>query len=146
MSDIPPLGSSVILRLISHRYFYIPDVVLKTTGFKSWIVVVVVQSPSHVWLLQLHRLQYARLPSPSLSARVYSNPCPLSQWCYLTISFSLCHPLLLLPSVFPSIRVFSNVSSSHQVTKGLEFQLQNQSFQWIPRTDQSPLWWTGWIS
>ena len=29
----------------------------------------------------------------------------LSQWCYLTI---LCHPLLLLPSIFPSIRVFSN--------------------------------------
>ena len=25
----------------------------------------------------------------------------------------LCHPLLLLPSVFPSIRVFSNVSALH---------------------------------
>ena len=25
----------------------------------------------------------------------------------------LCHPLLLLPSVFPSIRVFSNVSAAH---------------------------------
>ena len=31
----------------------------------------------------------------------------------------LCCPLLLLPSIFPSIRV----SSSHQVAKGLEFQL-----------------------
>ena len=42
----------------------------------------------------------------------------------------LCHPLLLLPSVFPSIKVFSNgVSSSHQVTKVLELQLQYQSFQ-----------------
>ena len=27
------------------------------------------------------------------------------------------------------------VSSSHQVAKGLEFQLQHQSFQWIVRTD-----------
>ena len=27
------------------------------------------------------------------------------------------------------------VSSSHQVAKGLEFQLQHQSFQWIFRTD-----------
>ena len=35
----------------------------------------------------------------------------------------LCHHLLLLPSVFPSIRVFSNVSSSQQVAKVLEFQL-----------------------
>ena len=27
------------------------------------------------------------------------------------------------------------VSSSHQVAKVLEFQLQHQSYQWIPRTD-----------
>ena len=48
----------------------------------------------------------------------------------------LCHPLLLLPSIFPSIRVFSKwVSSSHQVAKVLEFQLQHQSFQLIFRTD-----------
>ena len=36
-------------------------------------------------------------------------------------------PLLLLPSVFPSIRVFSN--ESHQVAKVLEFQLKHWSFQ-----------------
>jgi len=42
----------------------------------------------------------------------------------------LCRPLLLLPSIFPSIRVFSNESSSsYQVAKVLEFQLQHQSFQ-----------------
>ena len=35
------------------------------------------------------------------------------------------------------------VSSSHQVAKILELQLQNQSFQWIFRTD--PLGWTGLI-
>ena len=35
--------------------------------------------------------------------------------------FVLCHPFLLLPSVFPSIRV-----SSHQVAKVLELQLQHQ--------------------
>ena len=31
--------------------------------------------------------------------------------------------------------VFKWVSSSHQVAKVLEFQLQHQSFQWTPRTD-----------
>ena len=31
--------------------------------------------------------------------------------------------------------IFQGVSSSHQVAKGLEFQLQHQSFQWIFRTD-----------
>ena len=43
----------------------------------------------------------------------------------------LCHPLLLPPSIFPSIRVFSNelISFSHQVAKVLEFHLQHQSFQ-----------------
>ena len=30
---------------------------------------------------------------------------------------------------------FKWVSSSHQVAKVLEFQLQHQSFQWTPRTD-----------
>ena len=41
----------------------------------------------------------------------------------------LCHPLLLPPSIFPSIRVFSSESVLHQVAKVLEFQLQHQSFQ-----------------
>ena len=34
------------------------------------------------------------------------NSCSLCQLCHSTISS--CHPLLLLPSIFPSIRVFSN--------------------------------------
>ena len=47
----------------------------------------------------------------------------------------LCHPLLLLPSVFPSIRVFSSESTLYQVAKVLELQLQRQSFLWIFRVD-----------
>ena len=38
----------------------------------------------------------------------------------------LSHPLLL-PSIFAGIRVFSNVSSLHQVAQVLEFQPQHQS-------------------
>ena len=49
--------------------------------------------------------------------------------------FILCHPLLLLPSIFPSIRVFSNESVLCIRWPKLEFQLQHQSFQWIFRTD-----------
>ena len=46
----------------------------------------------------------------------------------------LCRPLLLLPSVFPSIRVFSNESVLHiRWPKYLELQFQHQSFQWIFR-------------
>ena len=48
----------------------------------------------------------------------------------------LCHPVLLLPSIFPSIQVFSNESVLHiRWPKVLEFQLQHQSFKWTFRTD-----------
>ena len=49
------------------------------------------------------------LPSPSPG--VCSNWCALSRWCHPTISSSC--PLLLLPSIFPSIRVFSKESAFH---------------------------------
>ena len=39
--------------------------------------------------LQPHGLQQARLLGPSLSPGVCSNPCPLSQWCHLYITFSV---------------------------------------------------------
>ena len=47
----------------------------------------------------------------------------------------LCHSLLLLPSISPSIRVFHRVSSFHQMAKVLELQLHHCSFQWIFRVD-----------
>ena len=56
-----------------------------------------------------HGLKHARLLYPWRTPGACSNSCPLSQWWYPTISSS-CHPLLLLPSIFPSIRVFSNES------------------------------------
>ena len=40
----------------------------------------------------------------------------------------LCHLLLLLPSIFPASESFP-MSSSHQVAKVLEIQLQHQSIQ-----------------
>ena len=61
--------------------------------------------------LQPDGLQQARFPCPSLSPAVCSNSCPLSQWCHQHLI--LCCPLLLLPSIFPSIRVFSNESVLH---------------------------------
>ena len=61
--------------------------------------------------LHPHGLQHARLPFPSPSSRACSNSCPLSVM--PSNHFILCHPLLLLPSIFPSIRVFSNESVLH---------------------------------
>ena len=48
----------------------------------------------------------------------------------------LCRPLFLLPSIFLSIRVFSNeLALRIRWPKYWEFQLQHQSFQWIFRAD-----------
>ena len=55
-----------------------------------------------------HGLQDARHPRLSPSNGVCSNSCPLNWWCHPAISS--CHPLLLPPSIFPCIRVFSNES------------------------------------
>ena len=56
----------------------------------------------------------------------------------------LCCPRFLLPSIFPSVRVFSNESAfCIRWPKYKEFQHQDQSFQWIFRVDF--LWdWRVW--
>ena len=61
--------------------------------------------------LRPHGLQHTRPLCPSPIPRVYSKSFPLRWWCHPTISS--CHPLLLAPSIFPSIRVFSNGSFLH---------------------------------
>ena len=67
-----------------------------------------VQSLSCVRLFWPQGLQHTRLPCPSPTPGAYPNACPSSQWCRPTISS--CFPLLSLPSIFPTIRVFSNES------------------------------------
>ena len=57
-----------------------------------------------------HGLQHARLPCPSLSPVDCSNSYSLSQWVTPSNRLILCHPLLFLTSIFPSIRIFSNES------------------------------------
>ena len=60
--------------------------------------------------LQPHGPQHARFPCPSPTPRADSNSCP-SSWVMSLNYLILCHPLLLLPSIFPSIRVLSNESA-----------------------------------
>ena len=91
-----------------------------------------------------HGPQHARPPCPSPTLKVYPNSCPLSLWCLPTISSSVVSLSSCLQS-FPTSGSFQMVSSSHQVAKVLEFQLQHQSFQ-MNIQDWYPLGWTGWIS
>ena len=57
----------------------------------------------------------------------------------------LCHPLLFPPSIFPSIRVFSNESA---LPSGGQSTGVSASTSVLPvnTQDWSPLGWTGWIS
>ena len=83
--------------------------------------------------------QHASLPCPSLSPGVYPNSCPLSQWC-LPTSHPLSSPSPPAFNLAQHLGLFQWVSSSHQVAKVLELQLQHQSFQWIFGTN---LLWDG---
>ena len=62
--------------------------------------------------LRPHGLQHTRPPCPSPTPRACSNLCTLSRWWHPNCNSiqPICWPLLLPPSIFPSIRVFSNES------------------------------------
>jgi len=67
--------------------------------------------------LRPRELQHSRPPCPSPTLGVHPNSCPSSRWCHPArlqrMTAILCHPLLLLPPIPPSIRVFSNESTLH---------------------------------
>ena len=81
-----------------------------------------------------HELQHVRPPCPSTNFQ--NSPKLMSIESVMPSNhLNLCHPLFLLPSFPPSIRVFSNVSSSHQVPKYWSFSFKIGPSKWIPRTD-----------
>ena len=103
-----------------------------------------VQLLSQIWLFATPRTAARRLPCPSPTPRACSNSCPSSQWCHPTVSS--CCPLLLPPSIFPSIRVFSSESVLRiRWPKSIGV---SASAPILPMNIQDwfPLGWTGWIS
>ena len=104
--------------------------------FFSIHVYMLVQSLSHVRLFMTPRTATYQAPlfsTISLSLLKYMSTKSVMPSNHLI----LCHLLLLLSSIFPSIRVFSSewglfhwVGSLHQVPKVLDLQLQHQFFQW----------------
>ena len=91
-----------------------------------------------------HGMHHARAPCPSPAPRVYSNSCPLSQWCHPTISSSVDHFSSHFQS-FPGSRSFpmSQFFASAGQTIGV-----SASASVLPMSIQYwfPLGMTGWIS
>ena len=91
-----------------------------------------------------HGLQYTRPPCPSPTPRVYSNSCPLSQWCHPTISssvipFSSHLQSFPAPGSFPMSQFFTSGGQSIGVSASVSVLPMNIQ-------DWFPLGWTGWIS
>ena len=94
--------------------------------------------------LQPHELQHTRLPCPSLSPRVCSNSCPLSQWFYLTI-YSSVAPFSFCLQSFPAS---GSLLMSQLYTSGGQSIGASASASVLPMTvlDWFPLGLTGLIS
>ena len=91
-----------------------------------------------------HRLQHARPPCLSPTPRVYSNSCPLSQWCHPTISSSVV-PFSSRLQSFPASGFFQ---MSQFFTSGGQSNGVSASASVLPMNIQDwfPLGWTNWIS
>ena len=93
--------------------------------------------------LQPHELQHVRPPCPSLTPRVYSNPCPLSRWCHPTISSSVV-PFSSCPQTLPALGSFqmSQLFASDDQSTGVS---ASASVLPMNTQDWSPLGWTDWL-
>ena len=103
-----------------------------------------VQLLSRVWLFVT---PWTAAPQASLSITKLPEPTQTHvHWVGDAIqpSHPLSSPSLPAFSLSQHQGLFQWVSSSHQVAKVLEFQLQHQSFQWV--FSWFPLEWTAWIS
>ena len=94
--------------------------------------------------LRPHGPQHARLPCPSPSPRACSNSCPLSWWCYPTISSSVVPFSSCLQSFLPS----GSFLMSQLFALGSQSIGASASASVLPMNIQDwlPLGWTGWIS
>ena len=129
---IMPQFSCKLLDLCLFRIGDVFILILLTTPNTKHICCCLVTKSSLT--LQPHGLQYARLICPPLFLRICSDSCPLSQWCYLTISSSAALFSFCLQSFPVSIYVLMSwlfVSDGESIGASAS----QQACQWIFRDD-----------
>ena len=82
--------------------------------------------------LQPHGLHYSRFSCPSPTPGACSNSCPSSQSMMPSNHFILCRPLLLLLSIFPSIRSFQMSQFFTSGGQSLAWILPKNIQDWFP--------------
>ena len=100
----------------------------------------IVQSLSHVCLFATPWTSVCQAPLSS-AISWSSNSCPLRWSCYLTISPSAAHPILL-PLIFPSIRISS---VSQLLSLGGQSSGGSASASVLPRTFRVDSLWIDWF-
>ena len=109
---------------------------------KIIVVVVVVQSLSHVQLFATMWTATCQASLSFTSPGACSNSCPWSQWCHPTISSSVV-PLSSCLQPFPASGTFP---MSQLFASGVQSIRASTSVLPMNTQDWSPLGWTGWIS
>ena len=91
-----------------------------------------------------HEPQHVRPPCLSRTPRVYTNSCPLSQWCHPTISSSV----VPFSSCLQSFPASGSFQMNQLFVSGGQSTGVSASTSVLPMNTQnwSPLGWTGWIS
>ena len=162
--NVPLIDFTFLSLLIENIHIHYMYTVLKEVVEKERCLPNVCQIP--VWdLSQLIKMNIFTASVQSLShVQLFATPWTAAHQASLSITNSwsclkfvsimvmmpsnhliLCRLLLIPPSIFPSIRVFSNKSAlCIRWPNVLEFQLQHQSFQWV--FNWFPLGWTSGIS
>ena len=138
-------SNSVILRsmklalliyiVVKFPHFYLTKAIVCSVQFSHSVM-----SDS----LQPHGLQHAKPACPLPTPGIYSNSCPLSQWCHPTISSSAV-PFSSRLQSFPASGSFQ---MSQFFASGGQSIGVSASISVLPMNIQDwfPLGWTGWIS
>ena len=120
-----------ILNFLLYIFFYFPNSL-------QWACIIFINTSllfrlCHIWLFAIHGLQCTRLLSPSLSPKSLLKLRSIEP-VMPSNRLILCRPLLLLPSIFPSIRVVSNESSLHiRWSSGASWSILPMNIQgWFP--------------
>ena len=132
-----------LLKQLLHSHFWwlvLTDLLFFSiySQYISFVTFSSVQSLSRVWLLATPWIAARQAPG------VYSNSCPLSQWCHPAISSSVvpffsCPQSLPASGSFPMSQLFTWGGQSIGVSASASVLPLNTQ-------DWSPSGWTGWIS